>query len=123
MKNLVLFFVMIIVSNIAQAIPTTLDQTDVPRSGSISITEEGLFSARSRWKQPDASSRIEPEVLHELGRVFYREGRITEAKDAWRSAAKRDPNLPSADLMVALEKLYALINGNDQVRQETFSGK
>lgn len=120
MRHFVLFVVLILLSNATHAItkleydPASKDQLNTPRSSGFIISDEELQSARSIWNQPDASNRIEPEVLHELGRSLYRDGKLIAAKDAWNNAARREPNLPSAELMLAMEKLYAQITARQQ---------
>jgi Flp pilus assembly protein TadD len=45
-------------------------------------------------------------LMHALATVMFHEGAVKEAKALWQASSKRDPNLPSAELMAALQVLY-----------------
>lgn len=47
----------------------------------------------------------DPFVLHKLGSVLYRQGKILEARKVWDQAANKDENVSDADISIALELL------------------
>ncbi len=45
----------------------------------------------------------DPYVLHKLGSILYRQGKVLEARETWDQAANQDPNVADSDVSVAIE--------------------
>lgn len=57
-------------------------------------------------------------VMHELGTVIYHQGGRKEAVALWTSANKREPNLAPADLMEAVQGMFALLARGERAQAQ-----
>ena len=75
------------------------------QSGGASALQETERQLRALLKE----SGEQPYLMRELGRVLYRQGRESLAKQLWDRAAERDPNLADS----TVELIYAKLAGGD----------
>lgn len=72
-------------------------QETTPAAAQLARREAQILDKLKTQKQPD------PYLLHELGTICYRQGKILDARQQWNEAANREPNLANAEVETAHE--------------------
>ena len=98
---------------------TTLTPYENPFAGpapavTAGLSREALAREEAALRQQVLADPQNPRPLHALGTVLFHEGYPEEALSVWANAAGREPNLAPADLMAAINRVYALLNAKDR---------
>jgi cellulose synthase operon protein C len=72
-------------------------QETSPAASLLARREAQILESLKNQQSPD------PYLLHELGTISYRQGKVLDARRQWSEAAAREPNLPGADIEAAHE--------------------
>jgi tetratricopeptide (TPR) repeat protein len=79
-------------------------QSDVP---GFRVDVGDVREVEQRIRQEIERTGNDPLLLHELGTVLYRQGRIEQARKLWDEAAAKEPELAVADVEIVFEQLQA----------------
>ncbi|MFN0198543.1 MAG: tetratricopeptide repeat protein [Planctomycetaceae bacterium] len=62
-----------------------------------------LKAIEKQLREKLVQTNNDPYVLHKLGSILYRQGKVLEARETWDQAANQDPNVADSDVSVAIE--------------------